>query len=160
MHNANTVDGLGYLFAVFQIFPLLRVLLVAFVVYLLVRSVFTYRSATPILSGQHYLEGTLVFHGDLYDTRKKYINSNIRIGSEYHEFATRLHERKRLPDLKVGEPARIYFAPSMPRIRFLWVPTPADLMKRIFSFHVIRPIAGFFLAVIAFWLLPMIFFMN
>jgi len=37
MNNANTAEGLGYLFAVFKTFPVLQVLLAAFIVYLLAR---------------------------------------------------------------------------------------------------------------------------
>ena len=161
MNNANTAEGLGYLFAVFKAFPVLQALLGAFVVYLLVRSVFTYRSAKPILSGRHFLEGTLIFHSKGSDSKgREFINTNIKVGGEFYDFGTQKSDYARLPNYKQGDPARIYFSPSMPGIKFLWVPTRKELVNRIFSNYVFRPVMVFVLAVIVFWMVPLMFFMN
>jgi len=161
MNNANTADGLGYLFAVFQTFPVLKALLAVFVVYLLVRSVFTYCSAQAVLSGHHFLEGVLVFHSEATDSKgREFMNTNIKVGSEFHEFGTAKSEYDRLPSYEKGDPVRIYFAPSMPGIKFLWVPTRNELVNRIFSNYVFRPVMAFVLAVIVFWMVPLMFFMD
>jgi len=158
MNNANTAEGLGYLFAVFEMFPVLKVLLAVFIAYLLVRSVFTFRSAKPVLSGRHYIEGTLVFHSEGTDAKgRKLVSTNIKVGSEFYEFATREKMYSRLPNYSEGDPARIYFAPSAPGLKFLWVPSSAELMKTIFSSYIQRPIGVFILAVIVFWLFPLMF---
>jgi len=161
MKNANTAEGLGYLFAVFKAFPVLQVQLAAFIVYLLVRSVFTYRSARPILSGQHFLDGTLVYHSTTTDRKgREYISTNIRVGNEFFDFGTREKQYSQLPKYREGDPVRIYVAPSMPDIKFLWVPTRKELVSRIFSNYVFRPVMAFVLAVIVFWMFPLMFFMN
>ena len=158
MNNANTAEGLGYLFAVFKTFPVLQVLLAAFIVYLLVRSVFTYRSAKPILSGQHFLEGMLIYHSATTDRKgREYISTNIRIDSNYYEFGTYKNQYDKLPKYEGGDPVRIYVAPLMPGINFLWVPTRKELVSRIFSNYVFRPVMAFVLAVIVFWLFPLLF---
>ena len=158
MNNANTVDGAELLFSVFHLFPILKVLLTAFFVYLLVRSVFTYRSALSILYGHHYLEGVLVYHGDAIDSKgRKFLNTSIKVGGEFYEFGTGKSEYGRLPNYKQGDPVRIYFAPSMPGIKFLWIPTRNELISNIFSKYVFRPLIAFLLAVIAFWLFPLMF---
>ena len=157
-NTANTADGFGYLFAVFQTFPILTVFLAVFVVYLLVRSVFTYRSAKPVLSGQYFLEGTLVYHGEATDSKgRKFMNTNIKVGSEFHDFGTGKSEYSRLPNYKAGDPVRIFFAPSVPGVQFLWVPTHKELMSWIFSNYIFRPVIAFVLAVIIFWMFPLMF---
>lgn len=158
MHIENTAEGFGYLIAVFQMFPILKLLLAAFVIYLVVRSIFTYRSAKPVLSGQHFLEGTVVFHSEGTDSKgREFMNTNIKVGSEFHEFGTGKSEYSRLPSYERGDLVRIYFAPSMPSIKFLWVPTRKELISSIFSKYVFRPVIAFVLAVIVFWLFPLLF---
>ena len=158
MNNANTAEGLGYLFAVFKAFPVLQALLGAFVVYLIVRSVFTYRSAKPILSGQHFLDGKLIYHSTTTDRKgREYISTNIRVGNEFYDFGTREKQYSQLPKYSEGDPVRIYFAPEVPGIKFLWVPSSAELIRKIFSNYILRPIGVFVLAVIVFWIFPLMF---
>lgn len=157
MRTENTADGLVYLLATFQTFPILQWLLLAFALYLILRASYTFYAALPACTGKHYLEGRVVYQGI---EQHKYTSTNVKVGDQFLDFSVRTGSREPLPELNAGDPVRIYHAPNNRAIRFLWIPTRWQLGRFVVRRYVITPLLIYVIAVILFWMTPLLFIIG